>query len=98
MSPGVRHYLVSYDIADDKRRTKVFKTLYGFGDHAQYSVFFCELTDRDLVRLRSRMREAIHHTEDQIMIVDLGASARPLEAGLDVLGKPYHPSVRIVVV
>lgn len=93
-----RHYAVTYDISDDKRRNKVFKTLYGFGDHAQYSVFFCELNDRDLVRLRTVLRDAINHIEDQVMIVDLGESAQPLEAGLEVLGKAYEPSSRIVVV
>ena len=93
-----RHYLVTYDVSDDKRRNQVFKTLHGYGDHAQYSVFFCELSDRELVQLRSRLRTEIHHTEDQVLIVDLGASARPLEEGLDVLGRGYQPATRVVVV
>ncbi len=93
-----RHYLVTYDISDDKRRTVVYQTLLGYGDHAQYSVFFCELGDRELVQLRTRLRTSIHATEDQILIVDLGRSVRPLEAGLEVLGRSYEPSVRIVVV
>lgn len=93
-----RHYLVTYDVSDDKRRNQVFKTLHGYGDHAQYSVFFCELSDRELVQLRSRLRTEIHHTEDQVLIVDLGASARPLEDGLDVLGRGYQPATRVVVV
>lgn len=94
----MRHYAVSYDISDDKRRTKVFKTLYGFGDHAQYSVFFCELSDADLVRLRMALRGSINHIEDQVMIIDLGTTAQPLEAGLEVLGRAYRPSIRTVVV
>jgi len=93
-----RHYLVSYDISDDKRRTKVFNTLHGYGDHAQYSVFFCELSDQELVQLRTRLRSAIHHMEDQVLIVDLGTSARPLEDGLEVLGRRYRPTTRVVVV
>lgn len=93
-----RHYLVTYDISDDKRRTAVYTTLLGYGDHAQYSVFFCELGDRELVALRSRLREHIHATDDQILIVDLGRAVRPLEAGLEVLGRRYEPSVRVLVV
>lgn len=46
-----KRFLVAYDIADDKRRNQVFKTLYGYGDHAQYSVFFCELSQQELVRV-----------------------------------------------
>jgi CRISPR-associated protein Cas2 len=93
-----RHYLVTYDISDDKRRTTVYEILLGQGDHAQYSVFFCELSDRELVALRSRLRSSINAAEDQILIVDLGRSVRPLEVGLEVLGKPYTPSIRTVVV
>ncbi|MGE0827507.1 MAG: CRISPR-associated endonuclease Cas2 [Candidatus Binatia bacterium] len=32
-------YLVTYDIADNQRRTKVAKILEDFGDRVQYSVF-----------------------------------------------------------
>ena len=32
-------YLVTYDITDDQRRTKVAKILEDFGDRVQYSVF-----------------------------------------------------------
>ena len=93
-----RHYVVSYDISDDKRRNQVFKTLYGFGNHAQYSVFFCELSEVELVRLRSSLRVAINHHEDQVMIIDLGTNSRPLETGLEVIGKAYRPPVRTLVV
>ena len=44
-----KRYLVTYDVSDDKRRTKIFKTLYAYGDHAQYSVFICELNAREYV-------------------------------------------------
>jgi CRISPR-associated protein Cas2 len=89
---------VTYDISDDKRRTKVFKMLFGYGDHAQYSVFFCELNDRELVVLRTRLRDAISNSEDQVMLVDLGRATKPLDAGLEVLGKAYNPPVRTVVI
>ena len=36
-------YLVSYDIPDDKRKTKLAKTIKDFGDRVQYSVFECLL-------------------------------------------------------
>jgi len=93
-----RHYLVTYDISDDKRRNEVFHILLGQGDHAQYSVFFCELSERELVGLRSRLRRSIHSKDDQVLIVDLGRNARPLEAGLECLGRAYRPGVRTVVV
>jgi CRISPR-associated protein Cas2 len=93
-----RRYAVAYDISDDKRRTAVFKTLQGYGDHAQFSVFFCELSQMDLVRLRSTLREAIHEKEDQVMLIDLGRTDRSFTEDLEVLGRPYEPSVRSIVV
>jgi CRISPR-associated protein Cas2 len=93
-----RHYVVTYDISDDRRRTEVFKTLLGFGDHAQFSVFFCELNERELVILRAKLRGAIHHREDQVLIVDLGLAKHPLEDGVEVLGIGYSPPVRTLVV
>jgi CRISPR-associated protein Cas2 len=93
-----KRFLVAYDVADDKRRNQVFKTLYGYGDHAQYSVFFCELNQQELVELRVKIRRAIHDGEDQVMILDLGAAANPLEAGLECLGKPYVPTTAVLVV
>ena len=89
-----RRYLVTYDISDDKRRDQIFHELHGFGDWAQYSVFFCELTEHELVRLRSTIRAMVNHAEDQVMILDLGRARRPLELSLDVVGRGYEPVVR----
>jgi len=93
-----RHYLVSYDVSDDKRRTKLFEMLEGEGDHAQYSVFFCDLTARELASLRARIVELIHDREDQVLLLDLGPADRPLDHGLEVLGSPYEPLTRTIVV
>jgi CRISPR-associated protein Cas2 len=89
-----RRYLVAYDISDDKRRGKVFDEMSGFGDWAQYSVFLCELTEQELVRLRVELRNAIHQEEDQVMILDLGRAHRPLENALEVVGRTYEPAIR----
>jgi CRISPR-associated protein Cas2 len=93
-----RRYIVTYDVSDDKRRNEVFRTLLAHGDHAQYSVFFCDLSERELVQLKARLRGAIHHREDQVLVVDLGTASHPLEDGLDVLGRGYQPLVRTIVV
>jgi CRISPR-associated protein Cas2 len=45
-------YLVCYDIGDDKRLRRIFKTMRDFGDHPQYSIFECQFTAADLVRCR----------------------------------------------
>lgn len=93
-----RHYLISYDVSDDKRRTILYKTLQAEGDHAQYSVFFCELSPLELAELRARIAGIIHHDDDQVLILDLGTTEHPLDIGLEVLGAPYEPLARTLVV
>src|SRR6266566_4425645 len=65
-------YIVCYDISDPKRLRDVFKTMRGWGDHIQLSVFECRLTRSDLVTLRAELSEIIHHDKDQVLFVDLG--------------------------
>ncbi len=48
-----RIWLVTYDIADDRKRKKIETILSGFGRRAQYSVFECELTLDQLERIRA---------------------------------------------
>lgn len=93
-----KRFLVSYDVSDDRRRTRIFKTLYAYGDHAQYSVFFCELTAIELAELRGKLRSVLNAAEDQIMILDLGAAENPLGADLECLGRPYRPAAAVLVV
>lgn len=89
---------MTYDISDDKRREAVYKLLFGYGDHAQYSVFFCEVNSQELAELRGKLRREINHAEDQVMLLDLGLAANPLADALEVIGRKYTPPARITVV
>ena len=82
-------YIVTYDISDGKRLRKIFKIMRGFGDHLQYSVFECQLTPTDLVRLRAALAAVIHHTEDQVLFVDLGPAEGRGDRVIAALGRPY---------
>jgi len=84
-------YLVCYDICDDKRLRKVFKTMRNYGDHLQYSVFECQLTPIDLAKCRHELSEIINHDVDQVLFVDLGPAAGRGERVISALGKPYSP-------
>jgi CRISPR-associated protein Cas2 len=81
--------LVCYDISDEKRLRKVFKTMRGYGDHLQYSIFECQLTPSDLVRLRAELSEIIQHNEDQVLFVDLGPAEGRGDRVITALGLPY---------
>lgn len=58
--------VVSYDIVDDKRRTKVHKALKNFGTPVQYSVFECQLDSPTLARLQKRLKALIRPQEDSV--------------------------------
>lgn len=92
------HVLVSYDIADDRRRTAVFETCRDFGNHVQYSLFLCELDRREAAVLRESLRVLIDQDDDQVLMVDLGPATQDVLATMDVLGQPYAPPGRRFVV
>lgn len=82
-------YLITYDIRDDKRLRKVFKTMRNWGDHLQYSVFECQLSSEDLIRLKAELSDIIHHGNDQILFVHLGPAAGRGERVIEAMGQPY---------
>jgi CRISPR-associated protein Cas2 len=82
-------FLICYDVANDKRLRRVFKIMRGYGDHLQFSIFECQLNATDLVRLRSELAAVIHHSEDQVLFIDLGPAEGRGERVISALGIPY---------
>lgn len=65
-------YLVTYDIRDPRRLRKVHDVVIDFGERLQYSVYICDLTKVELIRLRSALREKMMLDVDSVSIFDLG--------------------------
>ncbi len=65
-------YLVAYDISDDKRRTKLFNKLKGYGESLQFSLFRCILTMNQRLKMRAEVWNIINQGEDRVLLVDLG--------------------------
>lgn len=91
-------YIVTYDVCDDKRLRHVFRTMRGYGDHMQYSVFRCELSDRERVELMGKLSEIIKHDEDQVLLFPLGPAGGARETGVHTVGLRYIPSEHEAVV
>ncbi len=87
-------YIVSYDISHPKRLRHVYKTMLGFGDHIQLSVFWCELSRSDLTRMISKLEPIIHHDEDQVLIIHIGPAEGRRKDAIRALGKAYRPCPR----
>ncbi len=67
-----KRYLVAYDIGDPVRLRRVHKTVKGFGDAMQYSVFVCDLTALERSRLVERLRRILKPGFDRVAIIKLG--------------------------
>lgn len=90
-------YIVTYDIADQKRWRRVFKLMEGFGDWLQLSVFQCRLSAVRHAELVQLLDGIIHHDEDHILLVDIGV-AKDVEPRVTSLGKAYNPIGRGAVI
>lgn len=67
--------VISYDVVEDKQRTKLLKLLRGYGVHVQYSVFECDLSAEQLVQLKGEIRQLIDQHTDSVRIYRLDAAA-----------------------
>ncbi len=83
-----RCYLVCYDVRDDRRLRQVFRTLKGYGQHWQFSIFFCVLRNIDRVRMQSDLEQELNLKEDQAIILDLGPNEKEARSAVTVLGAP----------
>lgn len=59
--------VVAYDIANDKRRTKIVKVLEKVGLRINYSVFECMLTRAQLAVLQEEIRSLINAKFDTVV-------------------------------
>ncbi len=92
-------YIVSYDISDAKRLRQVHRTMRGYGDALQYSVFRCDLSPSERVLLIEALTKLIHQREDQIMLINLGPSDGRVTENIETLGRALaHQDERIAII
>ncbi|MBN9531176.1 MAG: CRISPR-associated endonuclease Cas2 [Alphaproteobacteria bacterium] len=92
-----RLFIVTYDIADERRWRRVFKTMNGYGEWIQLSVFQCRLTRRRRAELETRLRELIKAGEDHMLLIDVGP-ADQIHLAVESLGKSFARIERHAVV
>lgn len=67
-SGRMQFILVTYDIENDRRRTKIHKVLEGFGIAVQFSVFECFVDEEDYALMRMKLQKLLdaNHPLDSI--------------------------------
>ncbi len=71
-----RIYIVAYDISDKKRWRRIFRTMQGFGEWLQLSVFQCRLSLRRRTELEIELKKVVKVGEDHVLIIDIGHADR----------------------
>lgn len=83
--------LVSYDVPDDRRRTRLATALLDFGQRVQWSVFEAELTSEQVARLEARVLREIEPAEDNVRIYVVCGECRRRVRLLGVGSPPAEP-------
>lgn len=88
--------LVVYDIADNKRRTRLASFLEGYGHRVQESVFECFLSLSEVKKLFEQVKRRVKATEDNVRFYWIPSDALPkmLTIGSPLPGAP--PSAYII--
>jgi CRISPR-associated protein Cas2 len=90
-------YVVAYDIADQKRWRRVFRTMKGYGQWLQLSVFHCRLDGGRRAQMAMALETLIDPDADHVVILDLGP-AEDVQLAVESLGKSFTPIERRAVV
>lgn len=69
------HYLVAYDVCDNKRRRRLLKVLEDYAYRVQYSVFEMCVGESELKKIQNWIEKVINKKEDSVLIYELGALA-----------------------
>ncbi len=64
-------WIICYDTPSDKRRRKIVKIMESYGQRAQYSVFECDITDREQITLEGKLSKVVGEDEDDIRFYPL---------------------------
>jgi CRISPR-associated protein Cas2 len=83
-------YLVCYDISEPRRWRKVYKTMRGFGDWLQLSVFQCRLSREKVLRMTDKLSDIVDHGKDNILVIDLGPTEN-VRLRVECIGRPFVP-------
>jgi len=87
-------YLVSYDISDNRLRSKIAKTLEGYGRRVQYSVFECRLSRKQYEAMYRKLLELMDREEEgsiRIYCLCTSCDQRTHVIGCDLLDPRVSP-------
>lgn len=88
--------VVSYDVRETRRRTRLAQALKDFGERVQLSVFECQLDDKQVAKLRTRVAKLIEPEKDSVRIYRLCGGCAPKLELLGVGRRTEDPAVFVL--
>lgn len=85
--------VVAYDVADNRRRQKIAKTLEQYGLRCNESVFECLLTEAKIERMKRQILKLAEEHEDVILYYYL---CKPCVLKRESIGRRSEPNPEIV--
>jgi CRISPR-associated protein Cas2 len=89
-------YVISYDVPDDKRRTKIATLLEGYAGRVQKSVFEAHLDAAHYADLRKRLNRLIKPDQDNVRFYRLCGQCELTIEAIGRVGVTPAPDVLIV--
>lgn len=65
------YYIITYDIEEDRDRNKIMKILKDYGNRLQYSVYQCNLDEKNLMALVKKLQKRLRSQNDSIIVFKL---------------------------
>ena len=87
-------YLITYDVSDDGRRTRLSRLLEGHGDRVQYSVFEADLSRKEVQEILAKAAKLIEKDDS----LRLYPACEECAKGVKVVGRPYSPAPALRIV
>ena len=98
MSAGEHAYVVVYDIASASRWRSIFRTMKGYGEWLQLSVFQCRLDPTRHAEMVAMLDQIIDHDDDHVVVLDLGVADSVAPKVISLGKRGFEPIERNVVV
>ena len=62
-----------YDVHDPQRLAQIYKKMNGYGEPVQYSVFVCDLNDKEILIMKNDLSNILNLAEDRILMINIGS-------------------------
>ena len=91
-------YFVCYDVSDPQRLAHTYKKMNGYGDPVQYSVFVCDLNEKEIIYLKEDLHKILNLNEDRVLMINSGKADKSNNERIFTMGVPLDKKEQAMVI